>query len=139
MSREESKSSDGSDFNEELKMEKKSSSSFNKVEEKPKEKLPLLADYVGVGCLWSHPIFEVLSHNYMSSVFDYCNESKDNKLSFEQFGKLSQDQKFDDVYDRLNDSWNEKEKELRLQPEEERDENAYFKNLLWCFRKELIV
>ena len=77
--------------------------------EEKKEKRKLLADYVGVGCLWTHSIFEVLSHNYMTCVFDYCNDDKDNKLGFEQFGELSEAQKFDDIYDRLNDSWNDKE------------------------------
>ena len=62
-------------------MQKRTSNSFNKADEVKKEEVrPLLQDYVGVGCLWTNPVFDVLSHNYMGKIFEYCNENPDNKL-----------------------------------------------------------
>ncbi len=63
-----------------------------KQEEKPKEDKPVEQLLQGKICcdLWTNSIYETLSHSYMLPIFEYLNKDKENKLTMEQFGTLSE-------------------------------------------------
>jgi hypothetical protein len=75
----------------------------------------------------------------MVPIFEYMNKNKDNKLYFEQFGNLTDNQKFETTLKLLEEGWSVKQKELLLQNEVDRDPNAYFNNLCWTFRKQYLL
>ena len=75
----------------------------------------------------------------MEPLFDYLEEDKENKLSLEMYGELTEDQKVGKTLRLLEDNWGTKRDELLQKPTAQRDPNSYFSVLLYTFRADLYV